>query len=418
MNRSNINDISTVRRRKRQERTLFGLIVVIISVIIVAAVVSNFDTVVAPLEGVGQRVINNTRSLGQGGFPVNLPGNADSIEGFGDDGFMLISPTYLYAYHASGATSFTRRHGYSFPKTVANGERVLVYDQGGRRLSVFDVNGLVHHEERDENNRIIYAMISGRGSIAVVERTVNHANLLSIYNSDGDWRYSKRFSDDVMQVAFIDEANVAVTTISTNAGELSAAVYFLDLSCNDADAVVKMQLPEGMLPLASYVHADKNSLLVLLNLALQVVDISGNDANSLGNSVTLNGGVVDYAFCGNTAAVLVNDPMTGRANLLVFDHEGEFIGGTAVATSASQVEFYGSENIAVLEAGRLVLYDNIADMGDGTRDTMPTLHFQFQEDYTRFVPLDNDEFLLLGYATVEKYTLQITEIPATSETTE
>jgi hypothetical protein len=406
MNRNNINDITAYRKRKKHEKILLSIIIFSFAAILVIVIAANIQNIVAPLEGIGQR-IQRGRTVTEGGFPVRLPGSANSIEVFAD-GFMLISPTYVYTYTSDGGQISSRRHGYSAPQSAVGGNRILIYDQNGRRFSVFNNGGMVFEKETDE--RIAHAALGNTGSAALIYRGDSHISILSVYDNRGEWKFTKRFSsENAMQAAFVQNDNdVIVTSIGYNAGGLYATVGRFNTSSTDEEGVWQTDLigsfsdagnAENLLPLALEVRG--NSVFVLCNSALFVLDVASGEITG---SHSFRGTLVDYSFADDTAVLLVNDYTAGRVNLIALDHRVTGNSGSLafretreISAGTSQAELYGT-TLTLLETGAIVQFENFTD--GGSTENIAETH-PLGENFTRFVQ-SNGKILLLGYNTVEQ----------------
>jgi hypothetical protein len=388
MNRNNINDIAALRKQRKQIKALLTIIVGAFAIILLIIVVLNIRAIVAPLEGIGLRIIGRTPV--EGSFPVRLPGSADSIFPVGEsEGFVLLSSTYIYTYTADGGQQSSRRHGYPQPLATVGGNRVLVYDQNGRRFSVFNSNGMIFEHESDE--RIIYASLGNTGHSAVVYRSEVHTNILSIYGGGGEWRFTKRFSgENVMQVAFTaNDGDIIITSIGFDAGSIVTTVRRFDTSSTDQDGVWSTTLSQStenanLQPVA--LHISGNSVFVLCNGVLFVLDAH---SGQIVGSYRFRGTIIDHAFSNTHAVLLLDDYTAGSINMILLDRAARLADLREVAAGASQAEFTGDSTVALLEPGAIAIF------GASNRS------FDLEEDFTRFVVL-RGEILLLGYNSVEQ----------------
>jgi hypothetical protein len=380
---------------------LLTLIIAAAAVILVIVLAMNIRAVVAPLEGIGHRIIG--RQPTEGTFPVRLPGNADVIHPFGDSqGFMLLSSTYVYTYSADGGRRSARRHGYPHPQSVTGGDRVLVYDHNGRRFSVFNTQGLIFENDSSGGEQIVYAVLGNDSNAAIVYRSEVHTNILSIYGSNGEWRFTKRFTgENVMQAAFTaNDADIIVTTVSVESGSLSASVRRFDTSSTSEEGVwnttlTTAEVGASLLPVALHVIGD--SVFVLCDSVLFVLDLSSG--NTVG-SYRFTGTIIDCAFSDTHVVIIADDFTAGRVNMIVLDNLASFVSLREVAAGASQAEFVGDSGVALLTPGSIAIFSISRQTGQVTHEN----DFPLKEDFTGFVVLGG-EILLLGYNTVERLEL-------------
>jgi hypothetical protein len=368
---------------------MFRLILLCVIILGAILIFFNRDTIFSPFEGIGRRTVS------EAGFPVRLPGSAGySINSF-DNGFMLLTETYVYVYDPDGAQRYNRRHSYSEPNVAVADTRILTYNKNGRQFSFFGRNGLIYEKEAD--GRILYGAIGENNSTAIVYRNDVYANTLEINNRDGNWRYRKQlFNENIMQIAFTSSDNdIIVTSIgfgtdSATAGDITAAVQKYDTSIDDKEKgrLWRTVLPGNAIPFA--LHVGRNSVFVLCDNSLFTLDLSNGRILS---SYDYRGNLIDFSFSASSTALLIDDFIAGTANLISLNHSRTTEAAiTEVSAGASQVEIHDGA-IYILEPGSIVIYDlNTASSSQ---------YLPLEEEYSRFIHVGN-EILLLGYNNVDK----------------
>jgi hypothetical protein len=388
---THLNDSSANRREKKKERRWISLIVFSVVAVIILIVALNIRQIMAPFEGIGQRLPGRNRGS-NAGFPVRLPGSASySISEF-DNGFMLLTETYAYTYDADGRSNYDYQHGYSSPKASVGGRRILIFDENGRKFSFLGRGGLIY--ERESEERIIFGVIgNGSDRVAIVYRSAVYSNILEIYDGQDNWKYRKRFSDEsVMQVAFASSDNeIIVTTIGFDSWDMSTAIRRFDTSCEDENGIWRTELPLNTQPFAIRIIGD--NIYVLCDDALFVLNYSDGGIIA---SYNYTGSLIDFAFTdsgldGAVIAVLINDYSAGAVNLVSLNRNAHPIGVTEVSAGASQVEIREGA-VAVLQPSAIIRYD-----GSLTDSEI----IELSEEFSRFIHVGR-EILLLGYNTVEK----------------
>ena len=340
----------------------------------------NRNAILSPFEGIGRTPVS------EAGFPVKLPGSTGySINNF-DSGFMLLTETYVYVYDSDGGQRYNKRHSYSEPGTAVADTRILVYDINGKQYSFYGRNGLIYEKETDE--RILYGAIGENSSAAIVYKSEVYANVLEIYDGNGDWRYrTKLLDENITQIAFTAaDKDIVVTSMSFGAGDIIAAVQKYDTEVEDGSGIWKTALPGNAIPFA--LHIGRNNVFVLCDKALFMLDLSDGTIQS---SYEYKGNLIDYAFSDNAAALLVNDYTAGTVNLISVN--GDKSESAMASSGAVQVEFI-SGKIYLLEPGAIAVYHI------NTPDS-PIEHLPLAEEYARFIQVNN-EILLLGYNNVDK----------------
>jgi hypothetical protein len=384
MNRNSINDISANRRRKKNQKLLAGVIILCVVVLAFLLIRANWNPIISSFEDLF------SQKSGETGFPVRLPGSSSyNIKPY-DNGFMVLTETYLYTYGANGGSNYEQQHGYSAANAAVNGKRILIYDRNGKKFSYFNKNGRLYEKVTDE--RIAYGAVGSGEKTAIVYRSSVYSNILEIYDSKGNWKYIKRLSDEnIMQVAFTSsEDEIVITTIGFSEGDIACTVRKFDILSDSDDGIWQINLPGNSIPFA--IHLNRNNVFVLCDNAFFSLD--ANDGSIIG-SYSYRGNLIDYAFSDSKIALLVNDYTIGAFNLIPLDNEAKLPESFAsknfsVSSSASQVEIYNGE-IYVLES------DGIAYNFIGESIRMIPL----KEEYSRFIHVGG-EILLLGYNTVEQ----------------
>ncbi|MCL2036741.1 MAG: DUF5711 family protein [Oscillospiraceae bacterium] len=388
------------RKRKKQEKNMLKIIVLSVILLGVLLIALNFRAIIAPFEGIGQKI---NRSGTNAGFPVKIPANAGySIEPF-DNGFMLLSETYVYTYGEDGGFNYAHQHGYSAPKIAVGDKRILVFDDNGRKFSFLGRNGQLYEKESEE--RIVYGAV-GRNNekVAIVFRSAIHSNILEIYDDKGDWKYRRRFTDEnIMQLVFTASDNdVIVTTIGFDSWIQTATVRRLDTLSENESVKWEVPLPDNTLPFA--IHVRGNNVFVLCEDSLTVIDLSVG--NVIGSYV-FNGVLADFAFSESDSEVacviLTGDYTSGTMNMISLNRKAELNQVIPVPTTATQVEIGDKAgNIAVLEPNAIALYSF-----DKTASEEPEI-LELNEEYSKFIYM-GEQILLLGYDSVVKAKDEATE---------
>jgi hypothetical protein len=386
---THLNDSSTHRRQQKKQKTFAGVIVLCVFAIAVLLVYFNWGTITAPFEGIARP----NRGSGEVGFPVRLPGSASYNLNQFDTGFMVLTETYIYTYNSDGSSNYEYQHGYGTPKASVSGKRILVYDENGRQFSLFGKNGRIYEKSSDE--RIVYGKVGENERTAIVYRGASHANVLEIYDGNGEWRYRKRFSDEnIMQVDFASSDNdIVVTSIGFRGGDMTAFVRRYDTLSEEEDGIWEAELPKNIMPLSVYVKG--GNVFVLCNSAFFVLNSNSGD---LIGSYEYRGTLIDFAFLDNAAALLVDDYTAGNLNIISLDETAELIGITETPTGTLQLELHG-RSIVALRSDVLVKYEH---------DLKEYEELELREEYSRFIYVDN-EILLLGYNAVNRLSYVPTE---------
>jgi len=390
--KTNPNDIVAYRRREKRAAALPKLIIACAVIAVLVLVALNASKIVAPLEGIADNFEVTKR--GPAGYPVKLPGSAGYRFYPYDDGFVLLTDTYLYAYAGDGAQIYAAQHGYANPHAIAGNKRVLAYDRNNRSFALYGKKGEAFRNSTEE--KIVYATVGEEDSSAVVLKGTGYSNILEVYDGKGQWRYRRRFVDEnIAQAAFVNsDTEIVVATIGFDSGDGTAKVYKFTTESED-DLVWEFALPENSLPLALY--ADPENAVVLCDK--QVFVLNAADGSQKG-SYGFVGDVADYAFSAQTRALVIDDFAEGAVMLVTLDDSANVIARIAVTATPEQIGVYDGE-IVVLDATGITSY---------LPDLTQTDYIPLGDEYSGFIKI-NGEFLLLGYEKIEKAVIPDTELP-------
>ncbi len=216
--------------RKKKQRKSFWVRFLIFMLVVVAAVliVINREAIFSPLEDAGLKV-------GEGGFPVSLPGSTEYFLGELGDGFYLLTDTYLYTYNDEGAEIAGIQHGFQNPASDSKGKRALVYDRNGTAFKMYSRTEEVFRNTVSDS--IVFAAIGNKERSAVVTTSTRYSNYLYVYSSEGKQIFRWASPDEkIMGVCFDkDDASVYVSVIGESGGELKASLVKFSLQGSDTE---------------------------------------------------------------------------------------------------------------------------------------------------------------------------------------
>jgi len=381
--KTNPNDIVAYRRREKRAALLPKLIIACVVLTVVVLVALNASKIVAPLEGIADNFEVTKR--GPAGYPVKLPGSAGYRFYPYDDGFILLTDTYLYAYAGDGAQIYAAQHGYANPHAVAGDKRVLAYDRNNRSFALYGKKGEIFRNNTEE--KIVYATVGEEDSSAIVLKSAGYANILEVYDGKGQWRYRRRFVDEnITQAVFINsDKELIVAAIGFDSGDGTANVCKFTTESED-DLVWKFALPANSLPIALY--ADTENVVILCDERLFILDV--NDGSQKG-SYDFVGNVVDYAFAPQVRALVIDDFAEGKVMLATLDDSANPIARIAIAATPEQIGVYDGE-VVVLDRSGITAY---------SPDLTQTDFIPLGDEYSGFIKI-NGEILVLGYERIEK----------------
>lgn len=376
---SDLTEYRKKRKRKRLYKKLVIMGIVSIAIIIVAV---NFSAIIEPLRGIASRI--ETKTSDDVGFPIKLPGSASySFDSFGDS-FFLLTDTYLYTFGINGGQYYALRHGYSNPNRCSNTKRILLYDKDYGDFSLYNKTSVIYTASVEE--KIVFASLSGSESAAIVTNSDRYSNIIYIYNGNGEWKYTRKFTDEnVMNVEFSsDERYIYVSVIGVENGDIYSAVYKYDTT-SESDAVWSYKLSRPSLPVKMNV-ANGRVRIVYDNCALS---LNESDGTAVGEK-EFQGTVQCCDFSSSRLSVIYLDSATNKKVMTIFDNDMTPISSRVVAPNINRIVADGV-NVYIVEAGTLYGFDSEAEI---------ITEKSLNDDYVSFVKIGNS-VLLLGYDSVD-----------------
>ena len=269
--------IKIVRGNKfiRQQRTRFvaGFAVIVCIVLLILSV--------SMPGGLYENVVNYTAMLGHGSYPVSVSGGTviDSVSG--GSYYYVLTDTNIAAYSNSGKILFDELHGFANPVMKVSATRVMVYDQGGKLLYLYNLGGKI--DTLDAQNEILAAAISDDGKIAVSTHASN-AFLATVYNKNLKQIYQWTSPNEIISDVLLHSSGkkMAVSTLNVVSGQYSSKVHIIKFNKESADPIHTLDLGTS-LPLSisnngkgiSIVCNDKYKFLHWAKFTTKEIALSG-----------------------------------------------------------------------------------------------------------------------------------------------
>lgn len=383
----NVN-LTSYRNKKNRNKSIFKLVIVFAVALTFVLVWYNAATIFEPLRGIASKIENRTSY--DVGFPVNLPGSTEYSFKASGEIFSLLTDTYLYTYKTTGEQIYALKHGYSKPEQITTDKRILLFDKSAYSFALYSKTSLIYNKVLDD--KIIYANIGNGDMAAIVTDSSRYSNVLYVYDGGGNWKYTKKFADEnVMQVSFIDDTYIIVSTISVDSGEIVTNYYKFSIKSTEGPiwsySFKGNSLPCGMYANNSYVISVCDNIVVALN--------SGD--GSYINSFSYKGVLKHFDITSDYCTIQYNESSTNKNNLVVLNNKCDILASATVTSNTQRI---------INDTGAVYILDGIhlkrLDIGS-SEETEAAL---FNEDYTDFIKIGND-IMLLGYDTVNKIILEI-----------
>lgn len=180
------------------------------------------------LDGIGSKLINAGAS-GEGDFPLEVVSGSGYQISVLDNGFAVLTDSYLKYYTPDGGLIKEEQHAYTAPVMESNDKKTLVYDAGGKKLRLDSKNKNFYEKELEEP--IIFARLGANDYAAVVTKSDKHMAVLTVYNETGKYIYKVNYGNIVTEVMFTQLGDgIVAATADTKGGQLFSGLH--DFSFN------------------------------------------------------------------------------------------------------------------------------------------------------------------------------------------
>lgn len=375
-------NLSQLRKNAKNRKNLLKLLAVLAFLILFAAVWMNADTIFEPLRGIASKI--ETRTSTSVGFPVSLPGSAGySFEKFGEN-FSLLTDTYLYTYKTTGEQIYALRHGYSNPSQITTDRRILLYDKASYSFALYNKTSLIY--EKTVEDKILFGALSNDDMAVIVTNSPRYSNILYVYDSGGNWKYTKKFADEnVMQVAFTEDGeHIIVSTISVDSGEIVTSLYKYSIR-SDEGYKWKYSFRGNSMPCGLY--ADLYKVTCICDNSAVMVSCSDG---SLINEYNFGGNLRDFVISSDFTAIYYNDASTNLNTIVSLDGALNPVATVNAGANAQKI-LLSNDIVYVLDGMQIKTFS-------GTL-LESTDSIALSEDCSDFIKIA-DSVYLLGYDTV------------------
>ncbi len=227
---STITDLRRERKRRNRKRMLKTLIIIVLLIAAAVGSVFVYEKYLKNGEGIPglqqnelELTSSESGSSKDGGISL-VGGEPREIYSF-DGSIGVLTDTEFTVYSARGKTTLSYQHGYNQPQVRIHGSYALLYDAGGRKVSVVTKNRIV--QERELEQSIVYATVSKDGYLGLALEATSFGSQLSVYDTTQTEIFKWYTSDyQILSLDFHpDSKGAVVNCIGTTGGEKLSVLY-------------------------------------------------------------------------------------------------------------------------------------------------------------------------------------------------
>lgn len=178
--------------------------------------------------GLFQTVSNITALVGTGSYPIAVSGSQTlSVVPMGNY-YLHLTDTHFSAYSSAGKILFSDAHGYEKPVLSTSKGKSLLYNQGGKQFSVYNLNGI--QRDSDTKNEIICGAISDSGNFAIATYSESYASQVTVYNKRYKQIYEWYSAEDTINNVAIASSGrkIAVSTFNSSSGVFNSKINVIN----------------------------------------------------------------------------------------------------------------------------------------------------------------------------------------------
>lgn len=223
------DDIKVVRgakyKRKQQTKVfVFAISLICLLCIILSAVLPG---------GLYENIINFSSIIGHGSYPTSVSGGTVLNTVSNGSYYYVLTDTNITAYANSGKVAFDELHGFSNPILSVSSTRALVYDQGGKSVYIYNLNGKIHTLQTKKE--IIVASISQNGDFAVATHSDSYTSVATVYDNDFKEIFTWNSAKEIINNVLIDPSGnkLAVSTLDVVSGQYNSKLLVLGFDSAD-----------------------------------------------------------------------------------------------------------------------------------------------------------------------------------------
>ena len=296
----------------------------------------------------GENIANAFAVMGVGKYPNEIDGtvtlNAESKGLY----YYVLTDTHIMAFSKNGKEIFSAAHGFSSPVLKTSCARALLFDQGSKKVSVYNLLGL--KKSFETKAPIINGNICDSGALAIVTKSESYASTVTVYSNRFkkvyEWNSAKETVNNVTLSP--NGRKIAVSTIDVSLAKFQSNVYVL--TEKSADAIFSLNLDEKpVMDMNSY----GNGFYVVTEDSYR--HIRWSNFTTLNVSAT---GEVDMMRRSNRGSVLVFNRTNDRSDntIVIVSKRGRKISEFKVNTIINDIEM-SNGHIYCASDSKVTLYN-------------------------------------------------------------
>lgn len=339
------DDIKVIKGKKYRRKKASKFILVFVAIICIFTIVLS----VSLPGGIYENLVNFTSRIGSGKYPVDVSGSTVlDCSAQNSSYYYVLTDTSVIAYSKNGKIIFNELHGFSNPIISVSATRALVYDQGGKNASIYNLSGKIHSFESE--HEIITANIAQDGTVAFATYSDKYTSVLNVYDKGLKHIYTWNSAKDIINNVLINKKGslVAVSTIDVVAGQYKSKMSILNF--DTADPVHTLDLDTSIV--LSLENTGKGISIICSDKYKHV-----NWSKFTTKDISVSGEINCYRSTKNGLLLVLNRPNNRADNtIILIDNSGEkdeefkinsII--TDIRYSKSRVYYIADTNVKILD---------------------------------------------------------------------
>lgn len=223
------DDIKIVRGTKYKRKQQTKILIYTLSVICIVCLVSSL---ILP-GGLYENIVNFSSIIGHGSYPVSISGSTVLNTFSNKMYYCVLTDTNITAYSNNGKIIFDELHGFANPIVSLSDTRILVYDQGGKSLYIYNLSGKIHTVQT--KNEIITASISKNGDFAISTHSDSYTSVVTVYDNNFKEIYTWNSAKEIINNVLVNPSGtkLAISTLNVVSGQFSSKISILNFDSAD-----------------------------------------------------------------------------------------------------------------------------------------------------------------------------------------